>query len=197
MANKYILNTGRTPISLTIPPKLRKDKETRVHFPAAIGAVDTGKSGDEQFEAVPAKFFVEVDRELVAVWTKSSPAYFDAGMLKVFDARPSKTTLAEAAKVSVTAGELAQREADLARREADAHVLELKVQSDEAMLAVEKAEVALETAEKAVPLDDDAVKVAKAALTSAKGAATKARKAHEEAAKALDESEREADPDAE
>jgi len=194
---KYILNTGRTPISLTIPPKLRKGKETRVHFPAAIGAIDTGKSGDEQFETVPAKFFVEVEREQVAVWTKSSPAYFEAGMLKVFDERPTKTTLADAAKASVTAEDLAQREAELARMMASALVRELKVQSDEAMLAVEKAEVVLEKAENADPKDDNAVKEAKSALTSAKGAATKARKAHEEAAKALDKSEPEAKEDAE
>ncbi len=194
---KYILNTGRTPISLTIPPKLRKGKETRVHFPAAIGAIDTGKSGDEQFEAVPARFFVEVEREPVAVWTKSSPAYFEAGMLKIFDERPTKTTLAAAAKASVTAEDMAQREAELARMMASALVRELKVRSDEAMLAVEKAEVVLEKAEAADPKDDDAVKAAKSALASAKGTATKARKAHEEAAKALDESEPEAKEDAE
>lgn len=187
MSKKYILNTGRTPISLTIPPKLRKGKESRVHFPAGIGAIDTGKAGDEQYETVPAKFFVEVDRELVAGWTKSSPAYFEAGMLKVFDQRPTKATLAAAVKTTINADELVQREADLAKREAQTKLNELKVASDEAVLLVTKSEVTLEQAEKAKPKSDEDIKTAKDYLKAAKAAATKARKAHEEAAKAFDE----------
>lgn len=184
---KYILNTGRTPIGLTIPPKLRKGKETRIHFPPCIGAIDTGLTGDEKYELVEAKFFIEVDRELVAGWLNSSGAYFDEGMLKVFDERPTKTSLPEAAKTTINADELVQRETDLAKREAQAKVNELKVKSDEAMLLVTKSEVTLEQAENAKPKNDEDIKTAKGYLKSAKAAATKARKAHEEAAKAFDE----------